>query len=45
LEILAELFPTREVVGLHAVDLVLGLGTIHCATLQEPAAGGRAGGV
>lgn len=42
LEILAELFPTREVVGVHAVDLVLGLGTIHCATLQEPAAGGRA---
>ena len=31
------LFPDREVVGIHAVDLVLGLGTLHCATLQEPA--------
>ena len=41
LEILAELFPSREVIGVHAVDLVLGLGTIHCATLQEPAAGGQ----
>ena len=35
---LAELFPDREVVGIHAVDLVLGLGTIHCLTQQEPAA-------
>ena len=34
---LARLFPDREVVGLHAVDLVLGLGTLHCLTLQEPA--------
>ena len=34
---LAELFPGREVVGVHAVDLVLGLGTLHCLTLQEPA--------
>jgi agmatine deiminase len=38
LAILAELFPTRRVVGIHAVDLVLGLGTIHCMTQQEPAA-------
>ena len=36
---LGDLFPDREVVGIHAVDLVLGLGTLHCATLQEPAAG------
>ena len=35
---LAELFPRREVVGIHALDLVLGLGTLHCLTLQEPAA-------
>ena len=34
---LAGLFPDRETVGIHAVDLVLGLGTIHCLTLQEPA--------
>jgi agmatine deiminase len=36
LAILAELFPTRRVVGIHAVDLVLGLGTLHCMTQQEP---------
>ena len=34
---LATLFPNREVVGIHAVDLLLGLGTIHCLTQQEPA--------
>jgi agmatine deiminase len=34
---LAELFPGRSVVGIHAVDLVWGLGTIHCLTQQEPA--------
>jgi agmatine deiminase len=36
LEILAKLFPTRKVVGIHAVDLVWGLGTLHCMTQQEP---------
>ncbi len=36
LGILAELFD-RPVVGIHAVDLVWGLGTIHCLTRQEPA--------
>jgi len=35
---LAELFPDREVVGIHCVDLVWGLGTLHCMTQQEPAA-------
>jgi agmatine deiminase len=38
LGILAELFPGRAVVGIHAVDLVWGLGTLHCMTQQEPAA-------
>jgi len=38
LTILAELFPTRRTLGIHAVDLVLGLGTLHCMTQQEPAA-------
>ncbi len=33
---LAELFPDREVVGIHCVDLVWGLGTLHCMTQQEP---------
>jgi len=36
LGILAELFPGRTVVGIHASDFVLGLGTIHCSTQQEP---------
>jgi agmatine deiminase len=39
LGILGELFPGRKVVGIHAVDLVWGLGTLHCMTQQEPAAG------
>jgi agmatine deiminase len=39
LGILAELIPDRPVVGIHAMDLVWGLGTIHCLTRQEPAAG------
>ena len=38
LNILAGLFPGREVVGIHAVDLVLGLGTLHCLTQQQPLA-------
>ncbi len=37
LNVLAGLFPGREVVGIHAVDLVWGLGTLHCLTQQEPA--------
>lgn len=37
LGILAECFPDREVVGFHSVDFVWGLGTVHCATQQEPA--------
>jgi agmatine deiminase len=36
LGILADLFPTRQVVGIHAVDLVWGLGTVHCLTQQQP---------
>jgi agmatine deiminase len=36
---LAKHFPGREVVGINCRDLVLGLGTIHCMTQQEPAAG------
>jgi agmatine deiminase len=37
LNTLAELFPGRAVAGIHAVDLVWGLGTLHCLTQQEPA--------
>jgi agmatine deiminase len=38
LGILGELFPGRRIVPIRAVDLVLGLGTIHCSTHEEPAA-------
>jgi agmatine deiminase len=38
LGILSELFPGRPVIGIHAVDLVWGLGTLHCLTREEPAA-------
>jgi len=37
LGVLDELFRDRPVIGIHAVDLVWGLGTIHCLTQQEPA--------
>ncbi len=37
LNTIAASFPTREIVGIHAVDLVWGLGTLHCLTQQEPA--------
>jgi agmatine deiminase len=33
---LGELFTDRPVVGIHAVDLVLGFGTLHCLTQQQP---------
>ena len=34
---LARLFPDREVAGIHATELVWGLGTLHCLTQQQPA--------
>jgi agmatine deiminase len=36
LNTLAELMPHHRIVGIHAVDLVWGLGTLHCLTQQEP---------
>ena len=36
LNTLAKLFPTRAVVGIYCGDLVLGLGTLHCMTMQQP---------
>ncbi|MBY0502628.1 MAG: agmatine deiminase family protein [Bryobacteraceae bacterium] len=36
LNTLARLFPDREVRGIHCLDLVLGLGTLHCMTQQQP---------
>ncbi len=38
LNILAEIFPDREVIGIACTDLVLGLGTLHCMTQQQPSA-------
>ncbi len=36
LGILSDLFPGRKVIGIHSVDLVWGLGTIHCLTHEQP---------
>ena len=36
---LSQLMPNRQVVGIHAVDLVWGFGTIHCLTQQQPLGG------
>jgi agmatine deiminase len=41
LSTLSTCFPDREVVGIHAVDLVWGLGTLHCLTQQQPSPGSR----
>jgi agmatine deiminase len=38
LNILAEVFPDREVIGIHCVDLIWGFGALHCMTQQQPAA-------
>ena len=37
LGLFAELFPDRPVIGIYAVDLVWGLGTLHCLTREHPA--------
>ena len=36
LGIISELFPDRKVIGIHSVDLVWGLGTLHCLTHEQP---------
>lgn len=33
---LADLFPDRKVIGIHAAELIWGLGTLHCLTQQQP---------
>jgi agmatine deiminase len=38
LNTLAALMPAHEIVGVHAVDLVWGLGTLHCLSQQQPSA-------
>jgi agmatine deiminase len=37
LGILSEVFKDRKVIGIHSVDLILGLGAIHCLTKEQPA--------
>ena len=36
LNLLAEVFPDREVIGVHSMDLIWGLGALHCMTQQQP---------
>ncbi|MGD1073768.1 MAG: agmatine deiminase family protein [Bryobacteraceae bacterium] len=37
LNVIAECFPQRQIVGINCVELVWGLGTLHCMTQQQPA--------
>ncbi len=37
LDILAEVLPGREVVGIYCRDFIWGLGALHCMTQQQPA--------
>ena len=37
LGIFSELFPDRDVIGIAAVDLIWGLGTLHCLSREIPA--------
>jgi agmatine deiminase len=41
LNILAQVFPDREIIGIHSVDYAWGFGTLHCSTQQEPATAPR----
>lgn len=36
LTVIAAAFPEREIIGIHSVDLVWGLGTLHCSSQQQP---------
>jgi agmatine deiminase len=36
LNTLAECFPGRQIIGINCVELVWGLGTLHCMTQQQP---------
>jgi agmatine deiminase len=38
LNLLAQVFPGREVIGVHSMDLIWGLGALHCMTQQQPTA-------
>jgi agmatine deiminase len=36
LDILADLFPGHEIVGIYSGDLIWGFGAMHCMTQQQP---------
>jgi len=36
LDVLADLFPDREVIGIYSGDLIWGFGAMHCMTQQQP---------
>jgi agmatine deiminase len=36
LDILADLFPDRDIVGIYSGDLIWGFGAMHCMTQQQP---------
>jgi agmatine deiminase len=39
LDMLADLFPDREVIGIYSGDLIWGFGAMHCMTQQQPVVG------
>jgi agmatine deiminase len=39
LDILADIFPDRDVVGIYSGDLIWGFGAMHCMTQQQPVVG------
>ena len=41
LNLLAEVFPAREIVPIYSGDLIWGFGAMHCMTQQQPALQGR----
>ena len=41
IEVFADCFPGREIVPVDCLELVWGLGTLHCISQQQPAAGKR----
>jgi agmatine deiminase len=36
LNILADCFPDREIIGINATDFIWGFGTLHCLSQQIP---------
>ena len=36
LNIIADCFPDREIIGISSIDLIWGFGTLHCLSQQIP---------